>query len=208
MVQTYTLENTALVETNHSSIRDPFKILIATILSQRTRDENTKKAVQKLFSVYKGMKEISEADEKVIQELIRNAGFYRVKAKKIKEVSKILMERFNGKVPSDFENLISLPSVGRKTANCVLVYGFGKAAIPVDTHVHRITNRLGIVHTKSPEETELELMEIIDKKYWLEFNELLVKFGQSVCKPIKPRCYLCLLKHLCEYYKLNINKET
>ncbi|MCP8304750.1 MAG: endonuclease III [archaeon] len=207
MVKAYAPKNTHLEETRESR-GDPFKVLIATILSQRTRDENTRKAVQKLFSVYKDVKEIAEADEDVIQELIRPAGFYHVKARKIKEVSRILMERYDGEVPSDLEQLLSLPSVGRKTANCVLVYGFGKAAIPVDTHVHRITNRLGIVHTKRPEETESELMKIIDRRYWLEFNGLLVRFGQRVCRPIKPRCDICSLKHECEWYKFNIKGRS
>ncbi|MCP8312055.1 MAG: endonuclease III [Candidatus Methylarchaceae archaeon HK02M1] len=207
MVKAYVPKNAYLKET-HENRGNPFKVLISTILSQRTRDENTRKAVQKLFSVYKNVKEISEADEDIIQELIKPAGFYRIKARKIKEVSRILMEQYKGEVPSNLEQLLSLPSVGRKTANCVLVYGFSKAAIPVDTHVHRITNRIGIVHTKRPEQTESELMKIIDKRYWLEFNELFVRFGQRVCRPIKPRCDICSLKHECEWYKLNIKDAS
>jgi len=192
---------TALEEISKSRRSDPFKVLIATILSHRTRDENTSRAFQQLFSTYKDVKEIAEGDENIIQELIRPAGFYRVKARRIKEVSKIIMNQYNGKVPDDLEKLLSLPSVGRKTANCVLVYGFGKEAIPVDTHVHRIVNRLGFVNTKTPEETEFELMKKVDKKYWMGINELFVKFGQKICKPVIPRCNVCKLKSYCKWYQ-------
>ena len=183
-----------------SSRADPFKVLIATILSHRTRDEATKVAADNLFRVYDSARELAEADPMQIEQLIKPVGFYRVKAKRIVEVSKILCERFGGVVPDDFEALLSLPSVGRKTANCVLVYGFGKPALPVDTHVHRISNRLGLVSTKTPEETEEALKRVIDKKYWVKINDLLVKFGQQICRPIKPRCEVCTLKLFCRFY--------
>jgi endonuclease-3 len=183
-----------------SSRGDPFKVLIATILSHRTRDEATRVAAENLFRVYRSAKELAEADPKQIELLIKPVGFYRVKAKRIVEVSKIICERFGGVVPDDFEALMSLPSVGRKTANCVLVYGFGKPALPVDTHVHRISNRLGLVSTKTPEETEEALKKVIDKKYWVKINDLLVKFGQQICKPLKPRCEVCTLKPFCRFY--------
>lgn len=192
---------TALEEISKSRRSDPFKVLIATILSHRTRDENTSRAFQQLFSTYKDARETAEADENTIQELIRPAGFYRVKARRIKEVSKIIMDQYNGRVPNDLEQLLSLPSVGRKTANCVLVYGFGKEAIPVDTHVHRVMNRLGFVNSKTPEETEFELMKKVDKKYWMNINELFVKFGQKICKPIIPRCNVCRLRSYCKWYQ-------
>ncbi len=192
---------TALEEINRGGRGDPFEVLIATILSHRTRDENTSRAFRQLFSNYKNMKEIAEGDENEIQELIRPAGFYRVKARRIKEVSKIIMDQYNGKVPDDLERLLSLPSVGRKTANCVLVYGFGKEAIPVDTHVHRVMNRLGFVDTKKPEETEFELMKKVDRKYWMDINEFFVKFGQKICKPIMPRCNICRLISHCKWYQ-------
>ena len=177
-----------------------FKILIFTILSQRTRDESTYKASDKLFSVFDTPKKLANADVSEIEKLIRAAGFYRVKARRIKEVSGIILERYGGIVPSDMHELLSLPGVGRKTANCVLVYGFGIDAIPVDVHVHRISNRIGIVKTKTPEETERELMDKIPRKYWKDLNELLVEFGKDTCRPVKPRCHDCIITDFCEYY--------
>ncbi|PIV67863.1 MAG: endonuclease III [Euryarchaeota archaeon CG01_land_8_20_14_3_00_38_12] len=123
---------------------------------------------------------------------MKPSGFYKVKAKRIKEVSKIIMEKYSGKVPDNLKNLLSLPGVGRKTANCVLVYGFDKPAIPVDVHVHRVANRLGFVKTKSPEETEKDLMEKIPKKYWKKINHIFVEFGKNVCSA-KPKCKKCPL---------------
>lgn len=177
--------------------RDPFVVLISTILSQRTRDENTIKATNKLFSVYKTPEEIAKAPLEKLEEIIKEVGFYKVKAKRIKEVSRIIAEKYNNSVPDNIKELLKLPGVGRKTANCVLVYGYNKHAIPVDTHVHRISNRLGLVKTKSPEETEKELIKIIPKKYWRELNSLFVKFGQIICKPINPRCNECPLANIC-----------
>src|ERR671936_3037506 len=136
---------------------DPFKILIGTIMSARTRDENTTKVVNKLFARFKNVKELAEADITEIKTMIHSIGFYNIKATRIKEVSQLILKKFNGEVPDDIERLLDLPGVGRKTANCVLVYGFNKPAIPVDTHVHRISNRLGLVNTKTPEKTETEL---------------------------------------------------
>ncbi|MEM3891573.1 MAG: endonuclease III [Nitrososphaerales archaeon] len=180
---------------------DPFKVLIATILSHRTRDKATIVASENLFRVYSSAKELSEADISEIEALIKPVGFYRVKAKRIKEVSKIIYEKYGGVVPDDFNTLLSLPSVGRKTANCVLVYGFGRPAIPVDTHVHRISNRLGLVSTKTPYETEEALKKVIDVKFWLDINDLLVRFGQKICKPIKPKCDFCTFKRFCRFYQ-------
>jgi len=181
--------------------REPFRVLIATILSHRTKDENTHVAIERLFKRYNTPKKIANANQRAIEKLIRTAGFYKIKAKRLKEVSKILLEEFNGRVPADFDSLMSLPSVGRKTANCVLVYGFNEPAIPVDTHLHRIPNRLGLVETKTPEETEKELISFVPKKYWLDINELFVKFGQDVCKPIGPKCNQCTMNDICDYYK-------
>ena len=179
---------------------DPFKVLISTVLSQRTRDENTAKATEKLFSVYKTPEEISNADEKDLQRLIKSSGFYRTKAERIKEISQKLLEKFNGKVPDNLNELLSLPGVGRKTANCVLVYAYQKPAIPVDTHVHRISNRLGLVRTKTPEETENELAKIIPKKHWIVLNHSIVRFGQKLCLPRNPKCEICLISQYCDYY--------
>ena len=181
--------------------RDPFRILIGTILSQRTRDENTHEATKALFSKYKNPKELAGGNLRTIEKLIRPAGFYHVKAKKIKEVARIIHEQYNDMVPDNMDSLLALPSVGRKTANCVLVYGFNIPAIPVDTHVHRISNRLGLVSTKTPEETELALQKNLDQRYWIDINNLMVRFGQEQCKPIGPKCSICELTKLCDYYK-------
>jgi endonuclease-3 len=180
---------------------DPFRVLISTILSQRTRDENTVIASRDLFSIYKNALALSQADEKHLQKLIKCVGFYRIKAKRIKEVSKIILERYNGKVPDNIDDLLSLPAVGRKTANCVLVYGFMKPAIPVDTHVHRVSNRLGLVNTKTPTQTETSLKKTIPKKYWIDLNELFVRHGQNICKPIVPKCSECVINKMCKYWK-------
>jgi endonuclease-3 len=169
----------------------PFVVLISTILSQRTRDENTIKASNQLFAAYKTPGQIAAAPIEKIEELIKPSGFYRVKAMRVKEVSRIIAEQYDGKVPSSLGELLQMPGVGRKTANCVLVYGFRKKAIPVDTHVHRISNRLGLVKTKTPEKTEEELRRTIPEEYWLELNQLFVKFGQQICQPLKPRCGEC-----------------
>jgi len=178
--------------------QNPFRVLISTVLSQRTRDENTKKATSLLFSKYKTINDIANASEKELRKLIKSVGFYRQKAKSIKEISRILVEKYKGKVPKNFNELISLPRVGRKTANCVLVYGFGIPAIPVDTHVHRISNRIGLVKTKKPEETEKELRKNVPKKYWVVLNHLLVIHGQTLCLAIRPKCERCPIKSVCK----------
>jgi endonuclease III len=192
---------TALAQLKDAKGGDPFKILIGTILSHRTRDENTTKATENLFSRYKTPSEIANADPRDVRRLIRPSGFYNMKTKNIIRASKQLVEEFGGKVPDNEEGLLRIHSVGRKTANCVLVYAFNKPAIPVDTHVHRISNRLGIVKTKKPEDTEAELVRTVPRRYWLEVNDLFVRFGQTTCKPIGPRCEDCTLKGACEYYR-------
>jgi endonuclease III len=194
---------TALKNLQTQEDGDPYKILIGTILSARTRDETTTQVIKMLFSEFKNPDELSRADLKDIKKLIQKIGFYNVKATRIKEVSKILVEKYSSKVPSNFEDLLTLPGVGRKTANCVLVYGFRKSAIPVDIHVHRISNRIGIVNTKKPEETEIDLLKSIDRRYWTGINETFVTFGQNICLPIKPKCNLCHLTKICKYYGKN-----
>ena len=178
----------------------PYEVLVRTILSQRTRDENTDKATESLFSVYSTMEEVADASVEDIAELVRQAGFYNVKAGRIKEVSNILLEEYGGEVPDTVEELVKLPGVGRKTANCVLVFGFQKDAIPVDVHVHRISNRLGLVHTNEPEETEEVLREIVPQEYWLPINDLMVQFGQNICKPINPQHMECPFSDFCLEY--------
>ena len=194
---------TALKNLQTQEDGDPYKILIGTILSARTRDETTAQVIKMLFSEFKNPDELSRADLKDIKKLIQKIGFYNVKATRIKEVSKILVEKYNSKVPSNLEDLLTFPGVGRKTANCVLVYGFRKPAIPVDIHVHRISNRIGIVNTKKTEETEIDLQKSIDRRYWTGVNETFVTFGQNICLPIKPKCNLCHLTKICKYYGKN-----
>ena len=192
---------TALAQLQDAEGGDPFRILIGTILSHRTRDENTTKATERLFSRYRTPFELAEADPRVVRSLIRPSGFYNMKTKNIITASKQIVEQFGGKVPDNEGDLLKLRAVGRKTANCVLVYAFNKPAIPVDTHVHRISNRLGLVKTKKPEDTEEALVETVPRRHWLELNDLLVRFGQTTCKPIGPRCSACSLTGTCQYYK-------
>ena len=178
---------------------DPYKVLVRTILSQRTRDENTDQATNNLFAKYKNIYEIVDAPTEDVQELIKPAGFYRVKAGRIQEVSQILIDEYDGEVPDTLEELVKLPGVGRKTANCVLVFAFELPAIPVDTHVHRISNRMGLVDTKNPDQTEIELSKIVPKELWIKLNDLMVQFGQNICKPISPQCGMCPVSYLCDY---------
>ena len=193
---------TALRELHEAETGGPFSILIGTILSARTKDENTTKVVKVLFSKYKDAKALANAKVKDIEKIIKSIGFYHVKSKRIIEAAKIIDSKYKGKVPDDMDKLVELPGVGRKTANCVLVYAFEKPAIPVDIHVHRISNRLGLVETKTPEETEQELMKKIPKKYWIEINDTFVMYGQNICKPISPMCDVCKIKKNCKYYRL------
>ena len=200
---------TALEELRKEEQSDPFKILIGTILSARTRDEVTTKVIRNLFKRFKNASDLAQGDIDEIKTLIHSIGFYNIKAKRIKEVSQIIQDNFSGKVPDDIERLIKLPGVGRKTANCILVYGFSKRAIPVDVHVHRISNRLGIVNTNTVEKTEIELSRTTDKKYWLELNNIFVMYGQNICMPIKPKCKICKLKKICKFYQNTVfNKKS
>jgi endonuclease III len=191
---------TALKQLQAEESGDPFKILIGTILSSRSRDENTTKVVKTLFKRFRNAKELAEGNMEEVKQIIHSIGFYNVKAKRVIEVSQLIIKKFNGKVPNCIEKLLELPGVGRKTANCVLVYGFNKPAIPVDTHVHRISNRMGLVNTKTPEKTEAELSNIIDRKHWIKLNNTFVMYGQNICLPVTPNCKLCELKKMCKFY--------
>jgi len=192
---------TALEGLQKAETASPFKILIGTVLSARTRDENTTKAVTELFKVYNTPQKLAKAKAKNIEKMIKSVGFYHVKSKRIIEVAKLLISKYGGKVPSDIDELVEIPGVGRKTANCVLVYAFEQPAIPVDTHVHRISNRLGLVSTKMPEETEMELRKTIPRKFWLDINNTFVMYGQNICKPISPMCEVCKIRNACNYFK-------
>jgi len=178
--------------------RNPFKILIATVLSLRTKDEVTAKAADRLFQVADNPYDMMKLDGEEIAALIYPVGFYRRKAKNIKEICKVLIDKYDGKVPDDIDELLKLPGVGRKTANLVVTLGYGKPGICVDTHVHRISNRLGYVDTKTPEETEFALRKKLPKEYWIEINDLLVSLGQHICHPTSPKCSQCPIKEYCE----------
>lgn len=178
--------------------KNPFRILISTILSLRTKDEVTSSASDRLFSLAKTPEEMLRLTEEEIAKAIYPVGFYRNKAKTIREICKVLVERYNSKVPDDIDELLKLKGVGRKTANLVITLGYNKPGICVDTHVHRISNRLGYVKTKTPEETEFALREKLPKEYWIEFNDLLVTLGQTICHPISPRCSICPISTYCD----------
>jgi endonuclease III len=181
---------------------DPFRILVSTILSARTRDPVTEKVSDLLFKEYPDVHSLSRARYASVARIIRPVNFYKGKTKKIIAASIEIVSKFNGVVPNNYDELLELPGVGRKTAGCVLVYGFNLPAIPVDVHVHRISNRIGIVKTKNPEETEKQLLELYGKEDWLAVNELFVAFGQSVCLPRNPKCSVCPLRSICDYYSM------
>jgi endonuclease III len=176
---------------------DPFQVLIGTILSQRTRDEATDTASARLFARFPDARSLAAASPKSIEPLIRETGFYHTKARILPACARAILERFGGKVPDTLEPLLTLPGVGPKTANCVLVFGYGLPGMPVDTHVHRISNRLGLVRTGTPEETEAALRRIVPKEYWLPINPVLVQHGQNLCRPIGPRCEDCPILEYC-----------
>lgn len=180
------------------NVKDPYLVLICCILSLRTNDKTTYPASMRMLALGKTPKEISGLDIKTLEDAIYPVGFYKNKAEQIIELSKILVEKYNSKVPDTIEELVKFRGVGRKTANLVLTKGFNKPAICVDVHVHRICNRLGYVKTKNPEETEFKLREILPEKYWIDFNTLLVTHGQNVCKPINPKCEICSLNKFCK----------
>jgi len=192
---------TALEGLHRVQAARPFRILIATILSARTKDENTTKAADKLFKVYGTPQKLAKAKVKDVEKMIKSVGFYHVKSRRIINAANIILSKYHGKVPANIEQLTDIPGVGRKTANCVLVYAFEEPAIPVDTHVHRISNRLGLVDTKTPEETEMELRKKVPKKYWLPINNTFVMYGQNICKPISPMCNVCKIRKNCDYFK-------
>lgn len=176
---------------------NPFQVLIGTILSQRTRDANTEVASQRLFARFPDARSLARARPAAIEPLIRMTGFYHTKARLIRACARAILDRFGGEVPKDLETLTSLPGVGPKTANCVLVFGYGTPGMPVDTHVHRIANRLGLVHTRTPEQTEAELRESVPVEYWIPLNPLLVQHGQNLCRPNRPLCPRCPIVEQC-----------
>lgn len=181
--------------------QNPYQVLISCLLSLRTKDATTEKAAKRLFSLAKSPKNMLKLPARRIEKAIYPVGFFRVKARRIRQISRILLEEYGGKVPNSMERLLSLPGVGRKTANIVLVYGFNKEGLPIDIHCHRIPNRLGWISTKTPEKTERELRKLLPKRLWHDFNDTFVTFGQNVCKPVKPKCWECPVTRYCRYYK-------
>ena len=181
------------------SFKDPYLVLIACILSLRTNDRTTYPATLRMLKLAKTPYEMMKVKLEDLEKAIYPVGFYKNKAGQIIELSKKLVEEYDGKVPCDIEELCKFKGVGRKTANLVLSEGFNEPAICVDVHVHRIFNRLGYLKTNTPEETEFELRKKLPKKYWIPINSLLVTHGQNVCKPIKPNCALCPIREYCKY---------
>ncbi|HJX50970.1 MAG TPA: endonuclease III [Candidatus Nanoarchaeia archaeon] len=177
---------------------DAFKVLIACLLSLRARDENTEKVSKALFKVAKTPQAIASMPTKKLEKIIFSSGHYHKKARALKHVSKELIKRFNSKVPNTREGLLSIKHIGPKTANIVLAFAFGQCVIPVDTHCHKISNRLGWVQTKLAEKIEIELMKIIPDKYKCEFNAVFVQFGRDICVPISPKCSVCPISKYCK----------
>ena len=185
--------------------RDPFKILIATVLSLRTKDQVTAEASERLFAIAATPEALGNIAVRVIEKEIYPVGFYKTKARSIRDIARRLDKEYGGVVPDSIDELLTFKGVGRKTANLVITLGYGKPGICVDTHVHRISNRLGIVTTRTPEQTEFALMEVLPTKYWISLNELLVSFGQTMCKPISPHCSTCPLTKTCE--KIGVDRH-
>ncbi|MCP4726060.1 MAG: endonuclease III [bacterium] len=178
--------------------RDPYRVLIATILSLRTKDETTAGASRRLFAEADTPEDILNLSNSEIEKLIYPVGFYKNKTKTILEISRIMIEKYSGRVPDEIDELLKLKGVGRKTANLVVTLGYNKPGICVDIHVHRISNRLGYVKTKTPDETEFKLREILPTEYWITYNDLLVTFGQNLCRPISPMCSKCPIYDHCD----------
>ncbi len=199
------LKTPSVTQISKSNKKNPYKILVGTIISLRTKDEVTLKSSKRLFEKADTPEKMLKLSEEEIQKLIYPAGFYRNKSKTILEISRKLIDEYEGKVPSNLDELLKFKGIGRKTANLVLVEGFGIDAVCVDVHVHRICNRLGILKTKTPDETEMVLRKILPKKYWIDFNEILVAYGQKICRPVSPYCSKCKLDLYCE--KINVDKR-
>ncbi|MFH0868265.1 MAG: endonuclease III [Candidatus Woesearchaeota archaeon] len=186
--------------------KNPFEVLISCILSLRTKDSATGPAAKRLFNLADNPKDMLNLSKKQIEKAIYPVGFCPTKAKYIKKTCKILIKDHNGKVPKSEQELLKLPGIGRKCMGIVMCYGFNKnVSIPVDTHVHKITNRLGWVNTKTPEKTEIALMKTIPKKYWHDINNLLVAHGQNICVPISPFCSKCKIRRFCQ--RIGVNKS-
>jgi endonuclease-3 len=179
------------------STGDPFKVLISTLLSLRTKDDTTADASKRLFSKASTPEEIIKLGEKKVGKLIYPVGFYNVKAKNIVKLCKTLVDEYDSEVPDNLDELLKFDGVGRKTANLVVTVGFNKPGICVDIHVHRISNRFGYIKTKTPKQTEMVLRKKLPKKFWIDYNYILVSFGQHLCRPVSPFCSLCPVEKYC-----------
>ena len=177
--------------------RDPFRVLVACILSLRTRDETTGPAATRLFALAPTPGALARLPARSIERVIFPVSFYRTKARTLRALARTLIDHHGGQVPDSLDALLALKGVGRKTANLVVTVGFGKPGICVDTHVHRISNRWGLVRTKTPDKTEFALREVLPRRYWISYNDLLVAFGQRVCHPLSPRCSVCPVSDRC-----------
>ncbi len=189
---------TPIVDLIQAQTKDPFKVLVATILSARTKDETTSRAVTELFKVVGTADDFDALSAAELDAIIRQVGFHNEKTKHLKQLPQVLKERFGGKVPSEIDELLELPGVGRKTANLVRSVAFGLPAICVDVHVHRISNRWGYIRTTNPLESEMALRSILPEKHWLIYNSYIVAFGQTLCTPRKPRCRECPISQHCK----------
>jgi len=195
----YAKHQAPIVELTRSRTDDPFQILVTTILSSRTKDETTADVSGRLFKVVKKPHDFDKLSIRQLEKLIFPIGFYHTKARHLKQLPGVLDRLFRGRVPDRIEDLVELPGVGRKVANLVRAVAFGKPAICVDVHVHRICNRLGLLKTRDPFETEMALRRILPIRYWITWNSYLVSFGQTICAPVAPRCNVCPLTRYCRY---------
>ena len=187
---------------------DPYRVLIATIISQRTREEQTTAVSERVFALYPHASALADADETTLYDLLRGSEYREEKAPRLIALAGILVNRFGGQVPDDLDSLLSLPGVGRKTANCVLIYAFSKEALCVDIHCHRITNRLGWVTAKTPDQTERALEKVMPRDLWAGSNRLFLQHGRAICLPTMPRCDQCPVRRWCAFGQNTVDKNT
>lgn len=197
LAQAFTQVQAPIMDLVAAQTHDPYRILVGTILSARTKDQVTAEAVRKLFAKAPTLEALEALSIKEIEQLIYPVGFYHAKAQHLHALPRVLREKFSGVIPHTVEELVELPGVGRKTANLTVALAFNLPAICVDTHVHRINNRLGIVHTKTPLETEMALRKCLPERLWIPWNSIFVAFGQTRCKPIGPKCEGCPIARFC-----------
>ena len=197
----YDKHRAPIVEFIAAQTDDPFRVLVTTILSARTKDETTTAATYRLFKKVKCLNDLKRIQEKQLAKLIFPVGFFRQKAKHLKQLPAVLEQEFNGEIPRTIDDLCRLPGVGRKTANLVLAVAFGIPAVCVDVHVHRICNRLGLIKTATPYDSEMALRQILPRRYWISWNALLVSFGQTICRPQNPHCNTCPINKYCDRFE-------